>query len=90
MSIHDRLVLLLNGMLAACYGIAALFFLRFARRSRDRFFAYFAGAFGLLMFQGVALQLVAQTEDGRAPFYFMRFAAYALIAAAVVHKNRKA
>lgn len=88
MSSFERWVLFLNGMLTAGYGLAALFFLRFRKRTRDRLFLYFAGAFGLLMIQSAALQFVEQTEDDRAPFYLMRFAAFALIAAAVVYKNR--
>jgi uncharacterized membrane protein HdeD (DUF308 family) len=87
-STHERWVLFLNGMLTACYGLAALFFLRFRKRTGDRLFTYFAGAFALLMFQSAALQFVPQSENDRAPFYLIRFAAFALIAAAVVYKNR--
>lgn len=42
---------LLAGAACALCCVAGLFFLRFWRRSRDRFFAFFAAAFWLMALQ---------------------------------------
>src|SRR5688572_13722616 len=39
------------GLLVMGYAVAALFFLRFRRETRDRLFAFFAAAFALLALQ---------------------------------------
>lgn len=89
MTSFDRWMMLLQGVLTASYGVAALFFLKFWRRSRDRFFLLFSLAFAVLMVQRAALSLTGKPEESRAPFYAMRAIAFLLIAAALILKNRR-
>ena len=74
------------GAIAAGYAVAGLFFLRFWRDTRDRLFALFALAFLVLAANRVAGGLLAAPD--RDPVYWVRFAAFAVILAAVVDKNR--
>ena len=82
----------------SCTGFAAssLFFIRFWRSSRDRFFLYFAGATALLALERVAQFFVTNAFLGRAPeaadpavyTYGFRLVAFVLILIAVIEKNR--
>ena len=75
---------------AACMGfaVAGLFFLRFWRGTRDRFFLAFAGAFWLLALQSATV-LGDIPDEARSWTYLLRLAAFLLIIAAIVLKNRK-
>ena len=77
-----------EGMLAAGYLVAALFFLRFWRESRDRLFAFFAASFALLTVQRTMLALVHGTSDHTSWIYLIRLLAYVLILVAIYDKNR--
>lgn len=77
-----------EGMLAASYLVAALFFLRFWRESGDRLFAFFAASFALLMVQRTMLALVQGTSDHTSWIYLIRLLAYVLILLAIYDKNR--
>ena len=79
---------LVFGMLAAGYLVAALFFLRFWRRTGDRLFAFFAAAFALLAVQRVALTLATPADEEAVPYYLLRLVAFALILVAIIDKNR--
>lgn len=81
---------LIAGALAMGYLVAALFFLRFWRETRDRLFLAFSVSFGLLAVQRVALALVGSTTDAALPLYGLRALAFLLIIAAIVDKNRPA
>jgi uncharacterized membrane protein HdeD (DUF308 family) len=77
----------LYGAIAMAAATAALFFLRFYRRTGDRFFLYFFASFGL---EGLArlLAVVLRWDDSNNQwFYVLRVAAYALILVAIVDKN---
>lgn len=78
------------GAITAGFLAAALFFLRFYRRTRDRLFAAFAGAFVLLALnQGLASFLdVGREEEGWV--WLLRIAAFLLIIVAIVGKNVRA
>jgi hypothetical protein len=89
MSSFDRWVLFLQGVLAASYALAALFFLKFWRRSRDRFFLFFALAFAVLLIQSAALTITGHAEASRAPLYGLRATAFLLIIVALIVKNRR-
>lgn len=68
--------------------VAALFFLRFWRRTRDPLFLAFACAFALLgLGQGV-LALADIPVEERSWVYLFRLAAFGLILAAIYRKNR--
>jgi hypothetical protein len=80
--------LFISGLLVAGYLVAGLFFLRFWKQSRDRLFALFAVAFWLLAAQRAALAMVEQRSPASAWLYVLRLAAFLLILAAVIDKNR--
>jgi hypothetical protein len=64
-----------------------VFFLRYWRASRDRFFAMWAVAFGLLGAQwGVS---AFSGSDLHAQAYLLRLAGFLVIGAAIVDKNRR-
>ena len=77
-----------DGMLAAGYLVAALFFLRFWRDSRDRLFGFFAAAFALLMVQRTLLAVLRSMNDETSWIYLIRLLAYVLILVAIYDKNR--
>jgi hypothetical protein len=68
--------------------VAALFFLRFWTRTRDRFFQLFAAAFLIEGLSRVPL-VFGHTADEAEPLYYLpRLIAFSLIALAVILKNR--
>jgi Family of unknown function (DUF5985) len=78
----------LSGAAATGSLAVGLFFLRLWRDTRDRFFALFGLAFWMLAANGVALLWVAPADEHRHYFYLIRLAAFLLIIAAILDKNR--
>lgn len=80
---------LISGAIAMASLVIALFFLRFWRNGRDRFFLYFALSF--LVQAGhrlyAAFPLVAGFDENSPWHYAFRLLAYALILWAVLEKN---
>lgn len=66
----------------------AVFFLRFWRHTRDRFFLYFAASFGLEACNRTALALLPLASEQEPLFYVIRLIAYGLILLAIWQKNR--
>ena len=66
----------------------ALFFARFWRDTGDRFFALFALAFAIFAANRLALTVLDDESEARTLVYVDRAAAFGLIVAAVVDKNR--
>lgn len=81
---------LISGMLAAGYGVAGLFFLRFWKATRDRLFVWFAIAFAILGVQRIVSVLAMQWTENTTWVYTMRLTAFLLILAAIIDKNRPA
>jgi hypothetical protein len=79
----------LNGVIAAGYAVAGLFFLRFFGRTRDFLFAAFAAAFALMALNQALVGLLNVPREEQSPFYFLRLVAFLLIIAAVLWKNRR-
>ena len=79
---------MLMGAIAAGWLVAGLFFFRFWRSTRDRFFLWFALSFWLEAGNRTALGLYAQLEEGHPAFYGVRVIAYGLILLAIWQKNR--
>jgi hypothetical protein len=75
-----------SGFLTACYAVAALFFVKFWRESRDRLFGFFAIGFAILAVQRALLVLMQSSEL----LYGLRLIAFLLIVVAIVEKNRSA
>jgi hypothetical protein len=80
---------LISGALIASYLAVGLFFLRFWTTTRDRLFAMFAAAFGVLAVQRLALSLTRGTMEDQTVFYLLRLAAFIIIIVAIVDKNRR-
>jgi hypothetical protein len=77
----------LCGAASALAAVAGVFFLRYWRDSRDRFFAIWAVALALMAAQwGVSAFLGG--ADTEAQVYLLRLAAFLLIIGAIVDKNR--
>ena len=80
---------LVAGMLLAGDFIAALFFARFYRDSRDRLFLWFAAGFVLLGVQRLSIAAADLLPTDPIIAYVIRLAAFLLFLAAIVDKNRK-
>jgi uncharacterized membrane protein HdeD (DUF308 family) len=79
---------LLLGAIAMASLTVGLFFLRFWRDTGDRFFLFFAAAFGIEGLIRVAQGLNVVSEEREPLFYLVRLFSFLLIIAAVVDKNR--
>ena len=76
---------------AACISllVIALFFVRFWKRTSDRLFLFFAGAFTVLMIERI-IRAMMTVEDEWAPYvYSVRLCAFVLIIVAIVDKSRR-
>ena len=82
--------LFLWGVLTMATAVAALFFLRYWRRSGDRLFAFFALSFALMSANWASHLWVA---PDRAPYefriYWVRLLAFAIIVIGIIDKNRR-
>jgi hypothetical protein len=89
----DPLLTRLDQFLAGCAFLSllviALFFLKFWRQTRDRLFMFFAGAFLLLMTERFIRSAMSFEEDMQPYVYSVRLAAFVLIIAAIIDKNRR-
>jgi len=81
--------LMLLGAISMASLVAGLFFLRFWRDTRDRFFLFFALSFIIEGVNRAALALTSNPNEGRPFFYFVRFISFLLIFVAILHKNQK-
>jgi hypothetical protein len=80
---------LLAGTTSLGSAVAALFFTRFWRDTGDRLFLFFAAAFAIFALNRLLLTIVDEAEgDARTAIYLLRAAAFAMIALAIVDKNR--
>ena len=79
---------LILGAIAMASLVAALFFLRFWRNTRDRFFLFFAVAFFIEALNRTALGLTAVSQESEPFFYLVRLFSFGLIIGAIVDKNR--
>lgn len=83
------LAVFLSGAITFGVLAAALFFLRFWRDTRDSLFLAFAIAFVLFGVAQSILALSAIPDEQRSWVYLVRLAAFLLIVAAVLRKNRR-
>jgi hypothetical protein len=77
----------LLGAIAMASLVAGLFFLRFWKDTKDRFFLFFSISFFVEGFNRFALAMVSDPNEDRPFFYFVRFLSFLLIVAAIVDKN---
>jgi hypothetical protein len=81
---------LISGAVVMASLVAALFFLRFWRQTRDRFFLLFSLAFVLDALTRLVLAL-SDIPNEQEPFYYLaRLAMFGLILTAIIDKNRTA
>jgi Family of unknown function (DUF5985) len=80
---------ILVGAIVMGFVVAGLFFLRFWRSTRDRFFLCFAASFWLEGLNRLVLGLTRQEYERVAAYYLIRVVAYALVAIAIWDKNRQ-
>lgn len=78
----------LMGAIAMAWAVAAVFFLRFWRETRDRLFLIFAIAFCLLGLTRIIMAAMPIPQEEHSFLYWIRLAAYLLILVAIVDKNR--
>jgi hypothetical protein len=79
----------LGGAISMGFAVAALFFLKFWRRTREALFLAFAASFLLL---GVTQTLLTLTEvplEERSKLYLLRLVAFLLILGALWWQNRR-
>lgn len=79
---------LLSGALVALFFVAAVFFRKFGRRTRDRFFDLFSAAFLLMAANSALLGLTDADSEHRTALYGVRLVAFLIIIGAIWHKNR--
>ena len=83
----DTLIHFMLGAIAMACVVAASFFLRFWRKTRDRLFGLFAVAFFVLGLNWVALAFT-RGDEVRVMLYAVRLVAFVVILVAIVDKNR--
>ncbi|MDV3457143.1 DUF5985 family protein [Sphingomonas sp. HF-S4] len=80
----------LSGAVTLGFSVAALFFLRFWRDTREELFLAFAIAFLLLGVAQAILALGGVPDELRSWIYLVRLAAFLTIIVAILRKNRAA
>ncbi len=86
----------LSGASLMAFGASSLFFLKFWRTSKDRFFLFFASATAILSLERIVLLCVREcvrtpasdVAESSSWVYLMRLVAFVLIMLAIVDRNR--
>ena len=79
----------LAGAIVMGFAVAALLFLKFWRKTRQRLFLAFAGSFLLLGVTQALLTLSGVPTEERSWLYLLRLLAFLLILAALWWQNRR-
>jgi uncharacterized membrane protein HdeD (DUF308 family) len=79
-------LMLIGAVMMACF-VAALFFLRFWKTTRDRFFLFFAVSFFLEGIVRLMLGLAKYPNEEQPLIYLFRLFAFLLILLAIIDKN---
>ena len=83
----DQVIAFWSGATAMGFLVAALFFLRFWRRTADGLFAAFAVAFVLMAANQATPVLLGLRSEEISGVYILRLAAFLLIILAILRKN---
>jgi len=78
----------LLGAAAMGSAVAALFFFRFWRQTKDRLFLMFAIAFVVDSFMRIILAIAVLPDETEPFFYLGRLLSFSLIVLAIIDKNR--
>jgi Family of unknown function (DUF5985) len=76
------------GAVAMASVVAAMFFIRFWRDTKDRFFLFFAFAFAVDAVSRTILALGDLAKEHEPFFYLARLITFGLILLAIIDKNR--
>jgi hypothetical protein len=79
---------MLVGAIATASIVAGLFFLRFWKSTRDRFFLYFAMSFFIEGLNRFILGFMGWLREEAPAYYLVRLVAYGLILFAIIEKNQ--
>lgn len=79
---------MLVGAIAMAWLIPSLFFMRFWKTTKDRFFLFFALAFFIEGLNRVIFWKAATFTEDIEAYYLIRLVAYGLILLAIIDKNR--
>ena len=77
----------LSGGVTMGFVIGAVFFLRFWRRTHDRFFVAFAVAFALLALNQALAQWLGAADERVMYTYLLRVLGFLIILVAIIDKN---
>ena len=80
----------LAGAVTVGYAVAAVFFLRFWRKTHDRLFLVFSVAFALFAVNQALAAMMTVVYESASWIYVLRVLGFVLILAAIVDKNRPA
>jgi hypothetical protein len=80
---------MVTGAMACASFVVGLFFLKFWKSSRDRFFLYFALSFWIQGLNRIHLGISGSSQEDSAGIYIIRLIAYVLILIAIWEKNRE-
>lgn len=80
---------ILIGAIAAFCFVIGLFFLRFWKTTRDRFFLFFALSFLIEGANRVSLALFFAHTEASPTYYLIRLMTYVFIVIAILDKNRR-
>ncbi|WP_125257646.1 DUF5985 family protein [Brevundimonas fluminis] len=79
----------MTGAIIMGYGVAAVFFLKFWRRTGDALFLAFSTAFLLLAAVPLLTLTLEVPREEQSPFYLLRALAFVIIIVAIVAKSRQ-
>jgi len=84
---NHHINLVLTAVEGTLSGVVGLFFVRFWRQTHDRFFMFFALAFGALAVNWLVLAIGNLPDEARTSLFVLRLCAFLLIIAGIVDKN---
>lgn len=82
----DLQMMLIGGIATASLTVG-FFFLRFWKRTGDKFFMFFAASFLVEGINRITQGFASDPNEGRPLFYVVRFISFCLIIIAIVYKN---
>jgi hypothetical protein len=80
---------ILIGAIVAIYFVIGMFFIRFWRTTRDRFFLLFSVSFLIEGMNRMLMGIWVQEPESSPAFYLLRFFAFSLIVVSILDKNRR-
>ena len=78
-----------TGAIIMGYAVAAVFFLKFWRRTGDFLFLAFAAAFTLMAMTPLLTTWLDVPREEQSPFYLLRLLAFLIIIVAIIRKSRR-